>query len=370
MKVGVVRKYSIVGLAKTACAFGFFVLFVSCTKVNNPAPPEPESTFYRAADLSFLPKIEADTSGYNTFYNPDSIEQDVLGIFKDAGCNIVRLRLWHTPSTQHSSLAEVRAFTQEIKSRGMMVWLTVHYSDWWADPGNQTPPAAWAGLDVNTLADSVYQYSFRVAQLIKPDIFQVGNEINNGFLWPLGHVNNAPGFHQLLSAGCRAVRNASPSSKIMFQYAGVSNARQFYSWLDTLDFDQIGLSYYPKWHTKNINQLSAAVYALGETFDKEILWAEVAYPFTLGWNDWTNNIVGGPDQLIDGYPASPEGQYDLIMLLNSIIKNTDQGKGFCYWAPEWVAYRGPESQDGSPWENQALFNFNNRALPAIQVYNE
>jgi arabinogalactan endo-1,4-beta-galactosidase len=370
MKVGVVRKYGIVGLAKIACAFGLFALFVSCAKVNNLPPPAPEPTFYRAADLSFLPQIRADQSGFNTYYNADSAAQDALDIFKDAGCNTVRLRVWHSPSTMHSSLTEVENFANEIKAKGMKVWLTVHYSDWWADPGHQTPPAAWDGLDVNTLADSVYQYSYRVAQRIKPEIFQVGNEINNGFLWPTGHANNPPNFHKLLAAGSRAVRDASPDSKIMLQYAGIENAKLFYSWLDTVDYDQIGLSYYPKWHNKDMNQLAASVYELGDSFDKEILWAELAYPFTLGWNDWTNNIVGGPTDLIEGYPATPQGQHALMMMLRSIISNTNQGSGFCYWAPEWIAYRGPQAQDGSPWENQALFNFNNKALPAMQMYNE
>jgi arabinogalactan endo-1,4-beta-galactosidase len=346
------------------------IIAFSCTKVKSPPPLQPKSTFYRGADLSFLPQIENDPGGYNTYFNADSIEQDAIAIFKDAGCNIVRLRVWHTPSTHTSSLDEVEAFANRIRSRGMMIWLTVHYSDWWADPGHQTPPAAWNGIDLNTLADSVYQYSYRVAKQIKPEIYQVGNEINNGFLWPHGHANNPIGFHKLLDAGSRAVRDASPGSKIMMHYAGISNALQFYSLLDTIDYDQAGLSYYPKWHTQDMNQLATSVYDLGNAIDKEILWAELAYPFTLGWNDWTNNIVGEPAHLVNGYPASPEGQRAFMMTLRSMISNTDQGTGFCYWAPDWVAFRGPQAQDGSPWENQALFNFNNRALPAMQLYNE
>jgi arabinogalactan endo-1,4-beta-galactosidase len=370
MKFRVARKYQMPGLLNMALRVSLVAFCLSCTKVNNPPPTQPESTFYRGADLSFLPQIRADQSGYNTFYNADSVAQNTLNIFKDAGCNIVRLRVWHTPDNQHGSLAEVEAFAQEIRKAGMMVWLTVHYSDWWADPGHQELPAAWKGLDLNTMADSVYGYSYHIAHLIKPEIFQVGNEINNGFLWPRGHANNPAGFHKLLAAGSRAVRDASPDSKIMLHHAGVENAKSFCARFDTLDYDQLGLSYYPKWHTKSITQLSAAVYELGETFNKEILWAEIAYPFTLGWNDWTNNIVGGSDQLVDGFPATPEGQHALLMELRSMITHTDQGKGFCYWAPEWVAYRGPQAQDGSPWENQALFNFNNRALPALQVYHE
>jgi arabinogalactan endo-1,4-beta-galactosidase len=34
---------------------------------------------------------------------------------------------------------------------------------------------------------------------------------------------------------------------------------------------------------------------------------------------------------------------------------------------ELVAWNGEESTEGSPWENQALFDFNNQALPVIDV---
>lgn len=370
MKDGVVRKNYEILFAKIACILGLFTFFLSCTKVNNPPPPQPQQTFYRGADLSFLPQIRTDTSGFNTYYNADSIEQDALEIFKDAGCNIVRLRVWHTPTTSYSSLAEVAAFAQQIKAMGMMVWLTVHYSDWWADPAHQTPPAAWAALDVNTLADSVYNYSYRLAALIKPDIFQVGNEINGGFLWPQGAISNTQQFNTLLQAGCAAVRQASPQTKIMLHYAGISGAATFFSGVDTIDYDQIGLSYYPKWHTQSLIELENTLESLGQTFAKEVLLAEVAYPFTLSWNDWTNNIVGDNSALLPAFEASPQGQADYVNYLKTLIENTTNGAGFCYWAPDWVAYRGPQAQDGSPWENQALFNFNNRALPAMQVYHE
>lgn len=355
-------------------AFLIVLLFytaISCKKepnaVLNPTGP---TVFYRAADLSFLPQIRADASGFNTFYNTDSIAQDALEIFANAGCNTVRIRLWHSPATARSGLAEVAAFAEEVHAKGMRVWLTVHYSDWWADPGNQNPPNAWKSLDINTLADSVRSYSQRVAARIQPEIFQVGNEINNGFLWPSGHINNPSGFHKLLHAGIKGVRLAAPKTKIMLHYAGLNNAKTFYSWLDTLDFDQIGLSYYPKWHNQNLNAIASMLFDLGDTFDKEILWAELAYPFTLGWNDWTNNMVGDSTEIVSNFPPTPQGQNHYLGFMRSLIENTNKGSGFCYWAPEWIAYRGPQAQDGSPWENQALFNFNNRALPAIQIFNE
>ena len=43
------------------------------------------------------------------------------------------------------------------------------------------------------------------------------------------------------------------------------------------------------------------------------------------------------------------------------------GTGLLYWGGELVAYKGPQAQDGSPYENQALFSFNGVALPAISA---
>ena len=108
---------------------------------------------------------------------------------------------------------------------------------------------------------------------------------------------------------------------------------------------------------------------LSESFNKQILIAETAYPFTLGWNDMTNNIVGSNDQLIlPEYPATNEGQRKFIMDIKTIIEELESGIGFCYWGAELIAWKGTQSTDASPWENQALFNFNNEALPILTEF--
>ena len=348
---------------------GMLLLFGgACTKTVQPTP-EPELKLkYRAVDLSVLPEIEADQSGYNTFYNSDSVAQDALTIFKEAGCTTVRLRLWHTPATSHSSLEEVKTFAQRIEGQNLHVWLTIHYSDWWADPGHQSKPAAWENLSEADLADSVYAYTFKVASLLKPEILQVGNEINQGFLWPSGHRNYPAQFHNLLAKGIAATRDASPNTQIMLHFAGIDGALDFFNEVDSLDFDQIGISYYPRWHEQNLTKVGMFFYTLSQQTSKDILIAETAYPFTLGWNDWTNNIVGGPDDLLNGFPATPQGQSDFMKYIRKLMNDTQNARGFCYWAPEWVAYKGPQAQDGSPWENMALFNFNNRALKTLQNF--
>ncbi|MFZ2905899.1 MAG: glycosyl hydrolase 53 family protein [Cyclobacteriaceae bacterium] len=346
------------------------VVFLRCQE--NPekvAPPDPPVELaIRGADLSFLPEIEA----YPTTYRDASGNAvDALDLLKAHGCNTIRIRLWHTPATAHSGLEEVIAFSERVRSKGMKVWLTVHYSDTWADPGHQTKPALWSALNLTDLSDSVYNYTKKIVLKLHPDIIQIGNEINDGFLWPDGQLSvNLPNFIALLKEGVQAVRDFSPTSNIMIHVAGHDNAAWFYQQLQdqNVSYDMIGLSYYPFWHGKDLNALKSNLNNLGFTFSKEVLIAETSYPFTLDWNDWTNNILGETNQLIPGYAATPEGQKQFLLSLKALIADTEKGTGFCYWAPEWVAFKGAESTTGSAWENMALFDFSNKALPALNAF--
>jgi len=137
-----------------------------------------------------------------------------------------------------------------------------------------------------------------------------------------------------------------------------------------LDYDIIGISYYPIWHGKSLTELELQLNNLSQTFEKEIVIAETAYPFTLGWNDWTANIVGSENQIITpDFPASPTGQHDFILQINKLsTHNLERGIGFCYWGGELVSWYGNQATNGSAWENQALFDFNNKALPVLDAF--
>ena len=58
-----------------------------------------------------------------------------------------------------------------------------------------------------------------------------------------------------------------------------------------------------------------------------------------------------------------------LLQIKNTVKNTPNGLGFCYWGTEWIAFRGTVSTNGSSWENQALWDFNHKVLPAISVFN-
>ncbi|TLX74566.1 arabinogalactan endo-1,4-beta-galactosidase [Labilibacter sediminis] len=268
---------------------------------------------------------------------------------------------------EHSGFNEVKQFSKTLKTKGFKTLLTLHYSDTWADPGHQEVPAQWKDIGFVALKDSVYNYTWKVMEEIKPDYIQIGNEINSGFLHPYGHIsNNFQQFKELMEAAILAVRKSTGDTDIMIHYAGIEGADWFFNQVNTLDYDIIGLSYYPIWHGKSLDDLKDKMQDLGKSYYKKIIIAETAYPFTLEWNDWTNNIVGMEEQLIlPEYPATIEGQRKFITQIKTLTKEVENGIGFCYWGAELIAWKGNQATDASPWENQALFDFNNNALPVL-----
>jgi len=351
----------------------FSLLLASCSSSDDaqqtPLPtPIPTDDFIRAADVSFLPLIESE----GTVYKYNGVAQNALTTLKNAGCNTIRIRLWKNPSENSSSFTEVKTLTARAKNAGFKVWLTVHYSDTWADPGHQTTPAVWQGLNFNDLKTAAINYTSTILTEINPDIIQIGNEINSGLLWPQGHlINNESQCLQLITAISTQIRTQKPSTKIMLHYAGIgSGATWFFNKMNAINYDYIGLSYYPIWHGKNLSDVNATITSLGQTHNKKVLIAETAYPFTLNWNDWTNNIVGQNDQLISTYPASNEGQKNFVLAIKNLVKQNTYGLGFCYWGAEWVAFRGTQATNGSSWENQALWDFSFNALPVMDAFSQ
>lgn len=345
------------------------LFFVSCNKEEPETPLETETkTLVSSVDLSALPQIETTNA---VFYNTDGQPEDVLTTLKKQGVNTIRLRLWYNPENIHSSFAEVKTFSGKIKSKGFKVWLTVHYSDTWADPGNQKTPDAWQGKTYDAVKDSVYSYTAKIVAEINPDYIQIGNEINAGILFPYGKISeNEPQFRELISTGIQAVRDNSNKTKVIIHFAGINGSNWFFNKIKDLDFEIIGLSYYPNWHGKNLGTFESTLSGLSQTYNKDIVIAETAYPFTLNWNDWTNNIVGLDEHLIlPDYPATPQGQKDFIAKLKEIVLANKTGIGFCYWGGELIAFNGQEATDGSPWENQALYDFDNKALPVMEEFN-
>jgi arabinogalactan endo-1,4-beta-galactosidase len=136
-------------------------------------------------------------------------------------------------------------------------------------------------------------------------------------------------------------------------------------------FDIIGISYYSKWSEYSMDELRAAIELLRRKYDKEIIITETAYPWSLKNFDEASNILG-EDALVDGYPATPQGQFDyMVYLTKKIIQGG--GAGVIYWEPAWISSPCRTRWGiGSHWENAAFFDPDrqNEVLPAIRFYSQ
>jgi arabinogalactan endo-1,4-beta-galactosidase len=163
------------------------------------------------------------------FYHNNQV-QDVVKTLKNVGCNYIRLRLWFAPKNNEASLAEVKILAQRARQEGMKIWITVHYSDTWADPGSQIKPVAWQALNFSQLKTAVYDYTSLVMTELNPDIIQIGNETNDGMLWPEGKLStNSSQYLALTNAASQAIRIHSATAKIMLHFAGTTNADLYFN---------------------------------------------------------------------------------------------------------------------------------------------
>ena len=363
------------------------LLITSCSNSDDSKAQQMlsgETTpFYKGMDLSFQSELETFDLNYkDTNGNP----VELLDFVSENGTNLVRLKLWHTPEDGENGLTDVKAYAQRVKAKQMDFLLNIHYSDFWADPGTQTPPVAWQNMTTEDVRVAIYEYTKDVVTQLKnqntlPEMIQIGNETDSGFLWDYGKVwndfsNNWSNYAILVKEAIRAVKevDTDDSVKIMLHLSNLENAIFFFDELSAfnVDYDIIGLSYYPQFHTKDLNLVQFKLNELATTFNKDILMVEVAYPFTFDWNDNNTNYIGSEDQILSQFSATPEGQKAYFTWLVNTIKNipNNRGIGFCYWAPDWVAFPGNEntSTSGSSWENQCMFDFNLNALPVFDIY--
>jgi arabinogalactan endo-1,4-beta-galactosidase len=351
---------------KRALVIGVLALLGSArAPASGQTAPAPYP-IYRGVDLSYVNEVE-DCGGV---FRVAGEAVDPFVLFSQQGANLVRVRLWHTPTwTAYSTLPDVKKTLRRARAQGMATLLDFHYSDTWADPEHQTVPAAWADIrEVEELGQALYDYTASVLleldqEGLLPDMVQVGNEINSALVrgeneagYPIDWPRNAV----LLNAGIRAVRAAGP--QVMLHIAQPENVE---GWLlaaaraGVTDFDIIGISYYPGWSDYSVEATGQLVNSLRYRFGKEVLIAETAYPWTLaGVSESAGNILGR-DFLLPGYAATPAGQKDfLIDLMQSVVRNG--GLGIVYWEPAWLSTRCFTLWgQGSHWENATFFDFRN-----------
>lgn len=393
--------------------FGIIILLfltLSCKK-NTVTPVDQKPTYHlftpdvfaMGVDLSYANQIE----DHGGLYRDSSAARDLFRIMKDHGANMVRVRLWNNPqwiktvygsdqTPLYSGFDDVLKTIQRAKTLGLAVNLTFHYSDSWADPGTQKPPVAWENItSLQVLKDSIYNYTYLVlsklnAKGLMPEMVQIGNETNCGLMmtgtktgFPNldGCNNHWQDLGSVINSAIKAVRDVSAQSSIKIKIAlHISDPKNVDWWFGQIttsggvsDFDIVGMSYYPLWHTTiAFGDMPALITKLKNSYNKKVMILETNYPWSTDNFDSYGNQFGGQTPLT-GYTFTKEGQAKyLIDLTQKMI--TAGGSGVMYWEPDWIS-----SQLKDPWgtgssmENCAFFDFNGNAVSAIDymryIYN-
>lgn len=312
---------------------------------------EVNVNFAKGADVGWLPQMEA--SGF-VLKNDDGNQQDVLEILKEHGIDSIRLRTWVNPSNDpqsgHCSTEETVKMAERAKNMGFKIMIDFHYSDSWADPGQQNTPAAWKNDDLSQMKTHLYDYTYDVMTKLKavgvaPEWVQVGNEINPGMLLPMGSLTTPSNLAELINSGYDAVKSVSPGTKVIIHRANGYDNVGFRNLFDKLEangtkYDIIGVSYYPEGdYTSSIDALGNNLNDMASRYGKEIMVVEVGGDCSIDEVNVHNMVVAVENKVL----AVPNGK----------------GIGVFYWEPEgakswsgyswsaWNGYNGTEN-DGKP----------------------
>jgi len=348
--------------------------------------------FIKGVDISVQNEIEQ----LGAKYCKSGKELDVIEILSDFNINAVRLRLWHDPYDENNmpygggtnDLPTTIKIAKRAKAKNMQFLLDFHYSDFWVDPEIQKKPKAWENLSGKALEEAVYNYTLETIRELSrngaaPDMVQIGNEITNGFLWPDGRFDNAETMTKLLSRGISAVKDVNPDIKTVIHLDNGGNNKLYRKWFDTvspvLDFDIIGLSYYPFWHG-TLEDLMHNMNDISSRYDKDVMVVETAFPFTV--NQVKNAIFTEEHAKTVPYEINEQGQckfmHDLMKAIKAVQNN--RGLGFFYWEPTWInieqahwstepgiRYLNKKASLANVWFNLTLFDFDGNALPALEI---
>ena len=369
----------------------FYTLFISALVCMGAYA---QGTRYVGGDISMLPQYEQYSSGYKSVNNA-MINDLITWCTQQCGWNTFRVRIFVNPQQKAPNyqttdyaivqdLAYVTALGQRIKEAGAYFMLDFHYSDSWVDAGHIQAPAAWKGLSDSLMADTLGKYTHMVLQTLNaagatPDLVQVGNEIMYGLCGIQVHPyassgDNWDGYLGLLKAGCNAVREECPNAQIIIHTDRPSNTTFNYWYYKQLrnndvDFDIIGLSYYPFWHgylndeqvtsKSDKNNLVNAINTLATQFpNKRVHIVECAYNFQY----WPSEGVNYDTR--DAWPCSVQGQYNFVKDLVDNLKPLTNVDGISYWFPEdlgngdyvnWTTKAGLVEEN---WSNRGFWSEN------------
>ena len=370
--------------------------------------------FIKGADISSV--IALENSGV-VFYNAEGEVQDIFQTLKEHGINYIRVRVWNDPYDAegnpygggNNDLATAVKIGKRATAQGLKLCVNFHYSDFWADPSKQQAPKAWEGMSIDQKANALYEFTkHSLETLLREGIdvgmVQIGNETTGKMCGETNWIN----ITKLMNAGSRAVREVSAAFDTDIEIAvhftnperGIREYHRYGMILDNfnVDYDIFASSYYPYWHG-TLENLTAVLKDIAESFGKKVMVAEVAYAYTYENGDGFGNTISEESYVVKPYPITVQGQANAIRdCIQAVVDVGGAGIGVFYWEPAWVPVPGSSYEErfelwekygsgwatsfaasydpadagvyygGSSWDNQALFDFNGRPLASLQVF--
>ena len=187
--------------------------------------------------------------------------------------------------------------------------------------------------------------------------------------------------------------------KIAVHYTEIDNVEDTYQKVENLadagvDYDIFGVSYYPYWHG-TMENMQEVLTTIKNEYGKDTCVLETSYCYTAEDGDCSGNSVSGEDCMED-YPVSVQGQASCIRDIMEKANNAGS-LGVFYWEGAWVPVgnefssnsklweqycsgwassyaKGYDPKDagqyygGSSWDNQAMFDFDGKALSSLNVF--
>ncbi len=329
-------------------------------------------------DVSWLPQLEQAGVKYS---DGNSQAIDAFELLKIAGIKIVRIRLFVDAVEMNGRLDQVQLLAERAQRAGLQVCLDMHLSDTWADPAHQSTPHGWSTTNLDYLTNAVSSYVYGIlsdlkARNISIDFIQLGNEISNGMLWPLGAISSDSAgswnnLAKLYNAAATSLRKFYPNStNVLHLDCGGDSAKTSW-WLTRAaahgitDFDAVGLSYYPQW-SGDLAALQRSLRVVTVDFAKPVFVAETAYAWVN--QSFGNDVIDAKKNALAGFDSTELGQAAYVSALKNLLLALPANRGMGVWWWEGLATKvntGAREPFNAGMTNSALVDLGGRALPAL-----
>lgn len=383
--------------------------------------------FAKGVDISAVIALEQSGASFSYL---DGTSGDIFEILSGAGVNYVRIRVWNNPydaqppykgyGAGNCDLYNAKILGKRATDAGMKVLIDFHYSDFWADPAKQFAPKEWANYSLAYKKDAVYNFTYQSLQEllnygVNVGMVQIGNETNSTMAGVGGIYDGvwdfSSGVAQLMQQGCYAVDDINRTYgrsvlKVLHFTDLLENGKWYAECMakQGVDYDVFATSFYPMWHG-SANDLASTLTYIAQKYNKKVMVAETAYPFTYYNADSQGNNIGDASGMVcSNYSVSVDGQAQALRDVFAAVAKVNASKwgygiGAFYWEPEWIAVPSHtwgtygsgwassssgnyeriysskvqyySSYDGgSTWDNMTLFDNTGKAMKSLYVFND